>query len=453
VASRLDRTASGPDFELTWDNKDLLLDSTDTGGYEWIPRDHPRALERRAVIADEESSAGEARANLAIRGDALHALMALGGMGTLGGVRLCYIDPPFNTGQGYGQYADSLRHSVWLSMLRDRLLAVRPLLAPMGSIWVHLDDAEQHRARMVLDEVFGPEAFVSTVVWQKRTTRESRAAFSNNHDYIHVYAPAGPRRWKTARNPLARTDDITNRDGDPRGPWKDAPFTAPGYRANQQYEIVNPAGISLRPPKGRSWYATKEVYDTLVRENRIWFPSNGAGSPRIKRFLEQLTGLVPFSVWGPSETGTNDDATRHLLDLFPDRDAFATPKPEALLERVIHVASDPGDLVLDFFAGSGTTLAAAHKMARRWIGVESSRDVFDDYLVPRLRAVVAGADPGGITHLKGWTGGGAFLTAHLGPSTAEDSLSHSVAEGTPVVGPMRLPRANRVGKAAPISAT
>jgi adenine-specific DNA-methyltransferase len=429
VVSRMDRSPTGaPDYELTWTNKHLLLDGTESGGYRWIERDDPRALERRVLepldavgsVGPEAGTGGEVVSNAAIRGDALYALRALAETPVAGSVRLCYIDPPFNTGQGFGQYPDSLRHSVWLSMIRDRLVALKPLLAPMASLWVHLDDAEMHRARSVLDEVFGPDAFVSTVVWQKRATRESRAAFSNNHDYIHVYAPAGPRRWKTARNPLAaKTDNLSNRDGDPRGPWRDAPFTAPGYRANQQYEIVNLAGDSLRPPKGRSWYATRDVYEVLLRENRIWFPRSGAGLPRLKRFPEQLAGLVPFSIWGPHETGTNDDATRHLLSLFPDREAFATPKPEALLERVVHVASDPGDLVLDFFAGSGTTLAVAHKMERRWIGVEASPAVFHDYLVPRLTAVVNGSDRGGITASVRWSGGGGFRTLQVASSRVD----------------------------------
>lgn len=451
MVARMDRISSSqPDYELTWTNKHLLLDSTENG-YRWIERDDPRALMPWALesvrgVVGPAGDRSDEHVNMAIRGDALHALRALGDTSAAGSVRLCYIDPPFNTSQGYGQYPDSLRHSVWLSMLRDRLTVLKPLLAPMGSVWVHLDDAEMHRARLVLDEVFGPDAFVATVVWQKRTTRESRAAFSNNHDYIHVYAPAGPRRWKSARNPLAaRTDNLVNRDGDPRGPWRDAPFTAPGYRANQQYLIVNPSGMQLRPPKGRSWYATQDVYETLLRENRIWFPSNGGGSPRIKRFPEQIAGLVPFSIWGPSETGTNDDATRHLLDLFPDRDAFATPKPEALLERVIHVASDPGDVVLDFFAGSGTTLAVAHKMGRRWIGVETSPDVFDRYLVPRLEAVVAGSDQGGITSAVSWKGGGSFGTFRVDAAPIEPATDHfGVPDGAGGVEPASVP-ADAVG--------
>ena len=302
-----------------------------------------------------------------------------------------YIDPPFNTGQSFAQYEDALDHASWLSMFRDRLLAVRPVLAPTASVWVHLDDAEAHHARCVLDEVFGAEAFVATVIWQKRTTRESRTAFSSNHDYIHVYSPAGPKKWKTARNLLPRDpSSFRNRDKDPRGPWADAPFTAPGFRANQQYEIVNPAGISLRPPKGRSWYATEPVYRRLQEENRLWFPRGGEGLPRMKLFPHEAKGLVPFSIWTAGEVGTNDDAKRQLMGMFPHLEAFATPKPERLLERIVQIATDPGDLVLDFFAGSGTTAAVAQKLGRRWIAVERSVSTTIDYVLPRS----AQRDPG-----------------------------------------------------------
>jgi adenine-specific DNA-methyltransferase len=440
--SRSDRlTPAARDYELTWANKERLLDGADGGGYRWIDRDDPRALEVRAFLPRAlvgDVSPKPSDRNLLIRGDALHAARGLAflpgyGDAMTGSVRLVYIDPPFNKGQGFGQYPDALRHSVWLSMLQDRLVAIKPLLGPLASVWVHLDDAEQHRARSVLDEVFGPDAFVSTIVWQKRTTRESRAAFSNNHDYIHVYAPAGPRRWKTARNPLVDANPRSeNRDNDPRGPWVDAPFTAPGYRANQQYEIVNPAGVPLRPPKGRSWYATRDVFDSLMEENRIWFPRDGAGTPRLKRFPGQLTGLVPFSIWGPAETGTNDDATKHLLALFPDREAFATPKPETLMERVIHVASDPGDVVLDFFAGSGTTVTAAHKMRRRWIAVEASDDTVETYTLPRLTRVVAGDDPGGITAKVGWLGGGGFEVIEVAASSVKPQANAHSGSSIPV---------------------
>lgn len=406
-------------LELNWTNKHLELRADGVDSYRWVEASPPvdADFEHVAVIGTDDPT------GRLVVGDSLDALRGLEAHGAVPpeGVRVVYIDPPFNTGQAFAQYADALTHSVWLSMIRDRLLAVKPLLGPSASVWLHLDDVEQHRARCVLDEVFGADAFVATVVWQKRTTRESRSAFSSNHDYIHVYAPAGPQRWKRSRNLLPKGDgSLRNRDGDPRGPWADAPFTAPGYRANQHYDIVNPAGEVLRPPKGRSWYATRPVYEQLVRENRIWFPRDGAGLPRIKMFPEHLRGLVPFSLWGPDEGGTNDDAKRHLMAMFPDVQAFATPKPEALLERIIHIASDPGDVVLDFFAGSATTAAVAHKMQRRWIAVERSPTTASTFAVPRLAKVVAGSDRGGVTVKTGWCGGGAFAVETVGSGVAAE---------------------------------
>lgn len=412
------------DLELRWANKDLELHPINEHGYEWrAPSDGhtlaPAEVRSLTTLGHDTEPSGTV-----IVGDALVALRALGSTsdGEIGdGIRLVYIDPPYNTGQAFAQYADSLTHATWLSMLRDRLVAVKPLLAPLASVWLHLDDAEQHRARCVLDEVFGPDAFVATIIWQKRTTRESRSAFSSNHDYIHVYAPAGPQKWKHSRNLLPKdAAELRNRDGDPRGPWADAPFTAPGFRANQHYPIVNPAGAVLQPPRGRSWYATEPVYDRLRSENRIWFPRNGAGLPRLKLFPEQLRGLVPFSLWGPDEGGTNDDAKRHLMAMFPDSEAFATPKPEQLLERIIHIGSDPGDLVVDFFAGSGTTAAVAHKMNRRWIAVERSQATVGSFIVPRLTRVTRGEELGGVTELVEWPGGGAFRVAEVVSPGAEE---------------------------------
>lgn len=208
---------------------------------------------------------------------------------------------------------------------------------------------------------------------------------------------------------------LKNRDNDPRGPWADAPFTAPGYRANQHYDIETPSGAVLRPPRGRSWYATEETFKNLLADDRIWFPKGGAGSPRLKVFAHQLRGLVPFSVWDSTETATNDDAKRHLLELFPTREVFETPKPEQLLERIVHIASNPGDLVVDLFAGSGTTAAVAHKMRRRWVAVERSMSTVADFTFPRLLAVARGTDLEGVTRQQGWGGGGSFEVLHVPP--------------------------------------
>lgn len=357
------------------------------------------------------------QANALVIGDGLDALSSLRDTPLLSdGIRVLYIDPPFNTQKTFNQYGDSMSRPMWLSMMRDRLAAVKPYLRDDASIWLHLDDSEVHRARMLLDEVFGEQAFVASVVWQKRMTRESRTAFSSNHDTILVYAPSGPRQWKTSRNLLAKDEaTLRNRDDDPRGPWADAPFTAPGFRKAQQYDIVTPSGEVLRPPRGRSWYATEPTYRDLLAEDRIWFPRNGSGSPRLKLFANQLRGLVPFTVWGSADVGTNDDAKKHLLALFPDSAVFDTPKPEELLERIIHIASNPGELVVDLFAGSGTTAATAHKMRRRWVTVERNTQTVLDFTLPRLLAVTSGADAGGITSQLSWNGGGSFEVMHVAP--------------------------------------
>ena len=249
-------------IQLVWPNKDLALRASGETGYKWV-----QPIDYRANDPLEfESLTGhplKARANVLAIGDGLDVLEALREGTTIfrGGIRLVYIDPPFNTQVKFRQYRDTMERSMWLSMMRDRLTALRSLLAEDASVWVHLDDAEVHRARAVMDEVFGEDAFVASVVWQKKTTRDSRAAFSTNHDTILVYAPSGPIKWKTSRNLLARDNaHLLNRDNDPRGPWADAPFTAPGYRSAQQYNIVTPTGQVLRPPRGRSWYATEPTY-------------------------------------------------------------------------------------------------------------------------------------------------------------------------------------------------
>ena len=415
------------DVELVWTNKSPSPSHAHEYECERALIDDSSLCERPEVTTTDPLGSGDICGKVVIA-DSLCALSAFDSFridDSRQPIRLVYIDPPYNTGRSFAQYDDAMPHSEWLSMLRERLQAVRPHLAHFASVWVHLDDGEQHRARCVLDEVFGENSFVATIIWQKRTTRESRSAFSSSHDYIHVYAPAGPQKWKRSRNRLPKsTSHLRNRDGDPRGPWADAPFTAPGYRANQQYTIVNPAGIPVRPPVGRSWYAIESTFEKLYEDGRIWFPKNGAGSPRIKIFAGELRGLVPSSLWSAEETGTNDDAKRHMMSLFPDRNPFETPKPEKLLKRIIHIASDPGDLIVDFFAGSGTTASAAHKMGRKWVAIERSIQTVQSFLVPRMVLVAQGDDAGGITESVGWQGGGAFDVAELRLPGTSDKLRY-----------------------------
>ncbi len=403
--------------QLVWPNKDLPLRASGEASYEWAQSTDPR-LQKPLIFEQLTKSRLTSRSNVLAVGDGLDVLEALKAETTVlnGGIRLVYIDPPFNTQVNFRQYNDSMQRPMWLSMMRDRLVALRSSLAEDASVWVHLDDSEVHRARAILDEVFGEAAFVASVVWQKKTTRDSRAAFSSNHDTILVYAPSGPKRWKTSRNLLVKEDArLQNRDDDPRGPWADAPFTAPGYRKAQQYDIVTPTGQVLQPPRGRSWYATERTYLDLLNDDRIWFPKGGDGSPRLKLFANQLRGLVPFTVWSATDTGTNDEAKRHLMAMFPHIEVFDTPKPESLLERIIHIATNPGELVVDIFGGSGTTAAVAHKMRRRWIVAERNVQTVIDFMLPRLRRVVEGCDPDGVTEAAAWVGGGSFEVVHVSP--------------------------------------
>lgn len=437
-----DSSASyGGTLELSWTNKHLRLLAGEDGAYQWIPSSDYRVAEVRllddaGVVGVTSARRERAKDNLLIRGDALSALTSLGELPEfaaefVGKVRLAYLDPPFNTQQSFLHYEDNLEHSVWLTMMRDRLVQIRKLLdRDRGSIWVHCDDSEQARLRVVMDEVFGPSNWVTTIVWQKRTSRENRAAFSSSHDYIHVYSPAGPFGWREVRNRLARSSkQPTNPDNDPRGPWESVPFTAQGFRENQMYPITTPSGVQHLPPKGRCWGATENVYRELLAHQRIYFPKDGSGRPRIKQFPDEAKGLVPMTWWPASEVGDNEAAKKEILELFHSAEPFVTPKPERLLQRIIEIATNPDDIVLDGFLGSGTTAAVAHKMGRRWVGIERSVDTIDTYVLPRLAKVVNGGDPGGITKSVDWMGGGGFRVLDVAPSMfAEDEGTVYLAE-------------------------
>lgn len=414
---------------MTWTNKHLRLITTESGGYDWVEPGDPRVSEVR--LLHDVDSVGEvgfgAADNLLVEGDALHALTALNRIPELasqfgGQVRLVYIDPPFNTGQAFANYDDNLEHSVWLSMLRDRLVQIKPLLAPDGSIWVHLDDAEVHRCRCVMDEILGAANFVATVVWEKDKGRRSDTHISSAHDYLLVYSPS-PNRWKGARNLLPRSEEqdrrYRNPDNDPRGPWLQGDNgTAKSGSDASRWPITLPSGRVVRPPGGRGWAFGRATFQAALAAGSIYFGRDGNGMPIMKKYLSVVQqGVVPRSWWPADEAGHNQEAKRdHLRKMFPDEDPFATPKPERLLERIIHIATNPSDIVLDCFAGSGTTAAVAHKMGRRWVTVEREPDTVERFTRPRLAKVVAGEDPGGITSAVEWEGGGGFRHVKVGPS-------------------------------------
>ena len=422
-------------LELTWTNKRLRLLAEEDDSYQWVDPADWRVSEVRLLreaSSHGEISATRARDNLLIRGDALNALTSVRSLPEfsreyVGKVRLCYIDPPFNTGQAFHQYDDGLEHSVWLTMLRDRLVQVKGLLSETGSVWVHLDDAEAHRGRCVLDEIFGADNFVATVIWQKSYTRENRTDISTTHEYIHVYAKNAVL-WKSARNLLPASDAqvsrYSNPDDDERGSWKGVPAhgkAEKGRREAQFYTVTIPSGREVDPPKGRCWIYTKSRMQEMIDDGRIWFGRDGDGVPTVKKFLSEVqAGLVPVSIWPHDEVGTTGDAKSEIVGLFPDITPFSTPKPERLLERIIHIGSNPGEIVLDCFLGSGTTAAVAHKMGRRWIGVERSPTTVVDFTAPRLEKIVDGEDPGGITEYADWKGGGGFRVLDVAPSMFDE---------------------------------
>ena len=268
-----------------------------------------------------------------------------------------------------------------------------------------------------MDEVFERRNFIATVVWQKRTSRENRAAFGSAHDYIMVYSPAGPTGWRDVRNRLSRGGGkASNPDNDPNGPWDSIPFTAQGFRKNQMYKITTPTGVPHDPPKGRCWGATEAEYLRLLGAGRIYFPRKGNGRPRVKQYVDEAKGLVPMTWWPAADVGDNEAAKKEILALFEDVEPFGTPKPEALIRRIIEIGSNEGDLVLDCFAGSGTTAAVAHKLGRRWVTVERERATVDTFAAPRLQRVVDGTDAGGITEVVGWEGGGGFRVLDIASS-------------------------------------
>jgi len=414
---------------LDWVGKDQALLTTPDGGYEWVDRTDPRVTEIRLLHERETVGAAcpdEHRAadNLLIHGDAADGLRSLLNLPEFaaeyrGKVKLVYIDPPFNTGQAFEHYDDALEHSVWLTMMRDRLTLVRDLLAPDGSVWVHLDDAEMAYCRVLMDEIFGRTNFVASVVWQKAdTVRNDATRFSVSHDTILV-ATRDITQWRARRLPrsAAMNKVYRNPDKDARGPWLAVPLQGPNLRPNLTFEVVSPrTGKTHWPPEGNCWRRGRAEVAEMIAENRIYFGKDGNGVPQIKKFLTDVGDSVPDTVWSVKEVGGNRQSKAEMRALFPTLVPFATPKPERLLERVFQIATDPGDIVLDCFAGSGTTAAVAQKMARRWVTVEKERKTIDSFTRPRLAMVVFGEDPGGITEAVGWQGGGGFRVLEVGPS-------------------------------------
>jgi len=390
----------------------------------WLTRDEDvGAASRVPYRLLEEApglSAGEAEAgNMLIQGDNLEALKALLPF-YAGRVKCVYIDPPYNTRSAFAHYDDNLEHAKWLAMMWPRLELLRDLLADDGSIWVSIDDNEAHYLKVVMDEVFGRSRFIAANVWQKRYSRENRGAIGDAHEYLFVYAIT-PDLFKNGRNRVPLSEDQAKiyknpentKETDPAKRWRGLPMTAQGFRPNQMYEITAPNGRVHRPPKGRCWSMVQSEFEKLRAAGRIYWGKDSNAQPSVIRFLSEVEGLVPWTWWPHSDAGHTDESKKEANDLFGSDVSFGTPKPERLIQRVLHIATDPGDLVLDSFLGSGTTAAVAHKMGRRWIGVELGAHAVT-HCAPRLKKVIEG-ERGGISRSAGWTGGGGFRFHRLGP--------------------------------------
>ncbi|MEM7218245.1 MAG: site-specific DNA-methyltransferase [Pseudomonadota bacterium] len=328
-------------------------------------------------------------------------------------VRCCYIDPPYNNNEKHYHYADSLDHRTWLDQTTERIEILAEFLRDDGSLWISIDDREVHYLKVACDKILGRKNFVTTIVWQQRTTRENRKVFSNNHEYLLVYAK-DLKKFSKSRNSLELTPEVRARyknvDNDPRGPWQSVSANVQAGHATpaQFYKLEAPNGLLHSPPAGRCWAYSLEKMQEQIRENRVWFGRDGSGVPRLKRFLsEARQGLTPETLWLANEVGTNDEAKKHLIKLFPDESVFDTPKPESLIERVLAISSSPGELVVDAYLGSGTTAAVAHKMNRRFIGIEQGKHAVT-HAARRLSKVVRGEEKLGISSCVGWSGGGGF---------------------------------------------
>lgn len=406
-------------LELTWTNKHLRLLAHDDGSYEWVnPADYRVAEVRLLHDITTVGEVGKKRAadNLLIRGDALNALTSLARLPEfateyLGKVKLCYIDPPFNTQRSWLQYDDALEHSVWLTMMRDRLVQVKELLAPDGSVYVHCDFSEGHYLKVVLDEVFDRRNFRGEIIWKRTTAHSDAHCWSEVTDVILFYSKGEKFVWNTpyvSHNEDYLASKYRQLDPDGRRYTLDN-LTSPNPRPNMTYEWKG------YPPPTFGWRYSRETMAELDAAGRIWYPDSRSKRPRLKRYLDESKGRVADNLWTdlpPVNSQARED-TR-----------YATQKPEALLNRIIGASSMPGDIVLDCFVGSGTTAAVAHKMGRRWVGIEREPPTVADYALPRLTSVVAGEVQGGISQTVGWQGGSGFRVLDVAPSMfeAQDGL-------------------------------
>ncbi len=400
---------------LNWIGKDAVVNHHHAVPF-YLLRDVP-------ALACGEPGEG----NLIVQGDNLVALKALLPY-YAGRVKCIFIDPPYNTGNEGWAYNDNVnspeirawlgkvvgkegetldRHDRWLCMMYPRLVLLRQFLRDDGVIFVSLDDNETHAFRFLIGEIFRDKNFVTTIAWQRRTSPDARLGLSPAHDHITVFAK-NVEKLIFQRVPLAlgKSAAFKNPDNDPRGAWTSTDFTAQGWRPNQMYKIRTPGGAEYEPPPGRCWGNIESEFRRLLQEGRMWFGRNGRSRPRVKTYLAESEGVSAWTWWSNEEAGHNQEARKELNDIFANESVFDTPKPTRLLERILQIATKPGDLVLDSFAGSGTTAHAVLKLnaaqpdqpPRRCILVEMDQKIAREVTAERVRRVAQG-----YTNAKGET--------------------------------------------------
>lgn len=395
----------------------------------WYGKQDKISVEPRILIENKELSYGDKSSeNLLIHGDNLLALKALE-QKYAGQVKCIYIDPPYNTGSAFEHYDDNIQHSQWLSLMKPRLELLRSLLAKEGSIWISIDDNERDYLKILCDEIFGRSNFVASVVWRSSDNSNNDAKqFSLDHNYVLIYSKS--LGWQP--NKLDRSKEQSkhyqNPDNDPRGPWFDGnPLNSPNPRPNLTYDIIAPNGNVIKPPFN-GWRWSEETLKEKMLTGEIRF-NNNFSNIRRRTYLYEQEGVPPSTLWANlEETGHNRQAKYEQKLLFPylnKNELFTTPKPEKVLERVLTLASNEGDLVLDSFLGSGTTAAVAHKMGRRWIGIELGDHAYTHCKV-RMDKVIDG-EQGGISKNVDWQGGGGYKFLELADSlVAKDEFGQAV---------------------------
>ncbi len=361
-----------------------------------------------------------------------------------GQVKCITIDPPYNTGNEGWAYNDNVnspaikrwlgqvvgkegetldRHDRWLCMMYPRLVLLKQFLHEDGSIWIHMDDSEIGLLRVLMDEIFGPQRFVACNVWQKRYSRENREAIGDVHEYLLVYA-MDPERFKRVRGLLPMTEKqlqiYKNPNNDPRGRWRSISLTAQGFRPNQMYEIIGPSGKRHRPPEGSCWKVIESEFKRLQAADLLYFGKDGNGVPNRKRYLDEVEGVVPWTWWTSDEVGHTDESKKEIQSIFGTQTAFDTPKPSRIAERIVQIATKPGDLVLDSFGGSGTTAhgvmrvnaANPDKAPRRFIMIEMEEKIAREVTAERVRRVAEGYKNAKGEEIPGL--GGGFRFCELG---------------------------------------